>query len=71
LLSLGCDSSEISSELVAQRIDICSHNRAAALREAVAAQGPYVLDVVTQRDCATPVNPYNTMAAEYAHAHYN
>jgi acetolactate synthase-1/2/3 large subunit len=44
---------------------------AAALREAVAAPGPYVLDVVTQRDCLTPVSPYNTMAAEYAHAHHD
>jgi acetolactate synthase-1/2/3 large subunit len=44
---------------------------AAALRAAVAAPGPYVLDVVTQRDCLTPVSPYNTMAAEYAHAHHD
>jgi len=44
---------------------------AAALREAVAAPGPFVLDVVTQRDCLTPVSPYNTMAAEYAHAHHD
>jgi acetolactate synthase-1/2/3 large subunit len=44
---------------------------AAALREAVAAPGPYVLDVVTQRDCLTPVSPFNTMAAEYAHAHHD
>jgi acetolactate synthase-1/2/3 large subunit len=44
---------------------------AAALREAVAAPGPYVLDVVTQRDCLTPVSPYNTMAAEYAHDHHD
>jgi thiamine pyrophosphate-dependent acetolactate synthase large subunit-like protein len=44
---------------------------AAALRTAVAAPGPYVLDVVTQRDCLTPVSPYNTMAAEYAHAHHD
>jgi acetolactate synthase-1/2/3 large subunit len=44
---------------------------AAALRAAVAAPGPYVPDVVTQRDCLTPVSPYNTMAAEYAHAHHD
>jgi acetolactate synthase-1/2/3 large subunit len=44
---------------------------AAALGAAVAAPGPYVLDVVTQRDCLTPVSPYNTMAAEYAHAHHD
>jgi acetolactate synthase-1/2/3 large subunit len=44
---------------------------AAALRAALAAPGPYVLDVVTQRDCLTPVSPYNTMAAEYAHAHHD
>jgi acetolactate synthase-1/2/3 large subunit len=44
---------------------------AAALREALAAPGPYVLDVITQRDCLTPVSPYNTMAAEYAHAHHD
>ena len=44
---------------------------AAALRAAVAAPGPYVLDVVTQRDCLTPVSPFNTMAAEYAHAHHD
>jgi acetolactate synthase-1/2/3 large subunit len=44
---------------------------AAALRTALAAPGPYVLDVVTQRDCPTPVSPYNTMKAEFAHAHYN
>jgi acetolactate synthase-1/2/3 large subunit len=43
----------------------------AALRTAAAAGGPYVLDVVTQRDCLTPVSPYNTMAAEYAHAHHD
>jgi acetolactate synthase I/II/III large subunit len=46
-------------------------NLAAALREAVAANGPYVLDVITQRDCATPVSPYNNLAAEYAHAHHD
>lgn len=44
---------------------------AAALRTALAAPAPYVLDVVTQRDCLTPVSPYNTMAAEYAHAHHD
>jgi thiamine pyrophosphate-dependent acetolactate synthase large subunit-like protein len=44
---------------------------AAALRAAAAAPGPYVLDVVTQRDCLTPVSPFNTMAAEYAHAHHD
>jgi acetolactate synthase-1/2/3 large subunit len=44
---------------------------AAALREAVASPGPYVLDVITERDCLTPVSPYNTMAAEYAHAHHD
>jgi thiamine pyrophosphate-dependent acetolactate synthase large subunit-like protein len=44
---------------------------AAALRAAVEAPGPFVLDVVTQRDCLTPVSPYNTMAAEYAHAHHD
>jgi acetolactate synthase-1/2/3 large subunit len=42
-----------------------------ALQIAAAADGPYVLDVVTQRDCLTPVSPYNTMAAEYAHAHHD
>jgi acetolactate synthase-1/2/3 large subunit len=44
---------------------------AAALQAAVEARGPYVLDVVTQRDCLTPVTPYNTMAAEYAYAHHD
>jgi acetolactate synthase-1/2/3 large subunit len=44
---------------------------AAALKEAVASPGPFVLDVVTQRDCLTPVSPYNTMAAEYAHDHHD
>ena len=46
-------------------------NLAAALRAAAAATRPYVLDVVTQRDCLTPVSPYNTMAAEFAHAHHD
>jgi acetolactate synthase I/II/III large subunit len=44
---------------------------AAALHKAMSSSGPYVLDVVTQRDCLTPVSPYNTMAAEYAHAHHD
>jgi thiamine pyrophosphate-dependent acetolactate synthase large subunit-like protein len=44
---------------------------ATALQAAVEARGPYVLDVVTQRDCLTPVTPYNTMAAEYAYAHHD
>lgn len=44
---------------------------AAALQAAARASGPFVLDVVTQRDCLTPVSPYNTMAAEYAHAHHD
>jgi thiamine pyrophosphate-dependent acetolactate synthase large subunit-like protein len=44
---------------------------AGALQAAVATNGPYVLDVVTQRDCLTPVNPYTTMAAEYAHVHHD
>jgi acetolactate synthase-1/2/3 large subunit len=44
---------------------------ASALTMAAAAPGPYVLDVVTQRDCLTPVSPFNTMAAEYAHAHHD
>jgi acetolactate synthase-1/2/3 large subunit len=44
---------------------------AAALHKATLSAGPYVLDVVTQRDCLTPVSPYNTMAAEYAHAHHD
>jgi len=43
----------------------------AALQAALAAPGPYVLDVVTARDCLTPVSPFNTMAAEYAHAHHD
>jgi acetolactate synthase I/II/III large subunit len=44
---------------------------AAALEAALAARGPFVIDAVTQRDCRTPVNPYNTMAAEYAFAHHD
>jgi acetolactate synthase-1/2/3 large subunit len=28
------------------------------------------LDVVTQRDCPTPVGPYSAMAAEYEHDHH-
>ncbi len=44
---------------------------AAAVQAATRASGPFVLDVVTQRDCLTPVSPFNTMAAEYAHAHHD
>jgi thiamine pyrophosphate-dependent acetolactate synthase large subunit-like protein len=44
---------------------------AGALEAAAKATGPFVLDVVTQRDCQTPVSPFNTMAAEYAHAHHD
>lgn len=43
---------------------------APALREAVASGGPFVVDVVTQRDCPTPIGPYTTMATEYEHAHF-
>ena len=42
---------------------------APALQEALASGGPFVLDVLTQRDCSTPVGPYNAMAAEYEHGH--
>jgi acetolactate synthase-1/2/3 large subunit len=52
------------------RVD-APNDLASALQKAVAAPGPYVLDVVTQRDCLTPVSPYNTMAAEYAHDHHD
>lgn len=40
---------------------------APALHEALAAGGPFVLDVVTPADCPTPIGPYSKMAAEYAH----
>ena len=39
----------------------------AALAEALASPGPFVLDVRTQRDCGTPVGPYSAMVAEYGH----
>jgi acetolactate synthase-1/2/3 large subunit len=39
----------------------------AALAEARASPGPFVLDVLTQRDCGTPVAPYSAMVAEYGH----
>jgi acetolactate synthase-1/2/3 large subunit len=42
--------------------DLCS-----AIEEALAARVPFVVDVVTQRDCPTPVGPYNQMAVEYEH----
>jgi acetolactate synthase-1/2/3 large subunit len=42
---------------------------APALREALASGGPFVLDVLTQCDCPTPVGPYQAMAAEYEHLH--
>lgn len=47
------------------------HDLGAAIRTALASPGPYVLDVVTQHDCLTPVSPYNTMAAEYAFSHHD
>ena len=39
----------------------------AAFRDALAAGGPFVVDVVTQRDSSTPVGPYTAMVAEYEH----
>jgi acetolactate synthase-1/2/3 large subunit len=36
-----------------------------ALEEALAFGGPFVLDVLTPRDCPTPVGPYQAMVAEY------
>jgi acetolactate synthase-1/2/3 large subunit len=42
---------------------------APALQEALAASGPFVLDVLTQRDCPTPIGPYQAMVAEYTHDH--
>jgi acetolactate synthase I/II/III large subunit len=44
---------------------------APALGEALASGGPFVLDVLTQRDCATPVGPFNRMAAEYEHGRHD
>jgi acetolactate synthase-1/2/3 large subunit len=37
------------------------------LAEALAADGPFVLDVLTQRDAATPVSAYTAMAADFPH----
>jgi hypothetical protein len=37
----------------------------------LASDGPFVVDVVTDRDCLTPVGPYNKMAAEYEYGHHN
>lgn len=42
---------------------------APALREALASGGPFVIDVLTQRDCPTPIGPYSAMSAEYDHLH--
>jgi len=42
---------------------------APALEEALASDGPFVIDVVTERDCLTPVGPFNKMAAEYEYGH--
>jgi acetolactate synthase-1/2/3 large subunit len=42
---------------------------APALQEAIAFRGPFVVDVVTERDCGTPIGPYSRMAAEYQHLH--
>jgi acetolactate synthase-1/2/3 large subunit len=44
---------------------------APALREALESGGPFVLDVTTQRDCSTPVGPYQAMASEYKHARHD
>jgi acetolactate synthase-1/2/3 large subunit len=41
-----------------------------ALHEALASGGPFVLDVLTRRDCPTPVGPYQAMAAEYGHGRH-
>jgi acetolactate synthase-1/2/3 large subunit len=42
---------------------------APALQEGLAHDGPFVVDVRTRRDCATPVGPYSAMVAEYLHEH--
>jgi hypothetical protein len=34
---------------------------------AAAYAGPFALDVLTERDCGTPVGPYSAMVADDAH----
>jgi acetolactate synthase I/II/III large subunit len=43
---------------------------APALHEALASGGPFVLDVLTQRACPTPVGPFQAMADEYEHGRH-
>jgi len=44
---------------------------APALQEALAAGGPFVIDVLTPCDCPTPIRPYQSMVAEYAELHHD